>query len=125
MSGITFDNQVISITGVDRLAFDRAFEFFGLDHVVGYEITSTHGLILYWAPANSMTPLPFKMTPAGIRTFCWEWLNCAGAEMLGSQPDHDGSNKLGWRIYNEEWTHVNGRRQALCAVQPIWAMYGK
>lgn len=43
----------------------------------------------------------------------------------GTQPDHDGDNDKGWRIYNEAWGHVAGLWQAFAAIEPVWLMYGK
>lgn len=41
------------------------------------------------------------------------------------QPDHDGSNSRGWRIYNETWGHVEGSFYGCFAVEPRWQMHGK
>lgn len=43
----------------------------------------------------------------------------------GRQPDHDGDNEKGWRLYNETWGMVGGDHSAFAAVEPAWAMYGK
>jgi hypothetical protein len=54
-----------------------------------------------------------------------DWLTLKGGANYGEQPDHDGDNGKGWRVFNESWGHVFGMYQAICAVQPAWAMYGK
>src|SRR5690349_24893058 len=36
----------------------------------------------------------------------------------GPQPDHDGDNSKGWRIYNEAWGHVDNLWGAIVAIQP-------
>lgn len=41
------------------------------------------------------------------------------------QPDHDGSNGHGYRVFVEGWGHVHDNHYAIVAVQPTWAMYGK
>ena len=81
-------------------------------------------LIFYWADPN----LPhFVWLPAGsdaqlIAALARNWLNKAD---YGPQPDHDGDNGKGFRIYVEDWGHVGGRWEAFLAVAPVWAMYGK
>jgi hypothetical protein len=44
----------------------------------------------------------------------------------GEEPDHDGSNGKGWRVYCDQWGHVGEYRdRAFVAIEPRWAMYGK
>lgn len=43
----------------------------------------------------------------------------------GQEPGIDGSCKKGWRAFTESWGHVLGSSQAIIAVQPAWALYGK
>lgn len=44
----------------------------------------------------------------------------------GEQPDHDGSNGKGWRVFTDStWGHVFGMYQGICGIAPEWAMYGK
>ena len=43
----------------------------------------------------------------------------------GSEPDHDGSNGKSYRIYCEDWGHVDHNHYAFAAIEPRWAMYGK
>ena len=91
----------------------------------GYKILKDKGLVFYWAepyPIESYNKFPFKPSLEYILEFINLWLK---EQNYGSQPDHDGDNDKGWRIYNESWGHVNSEWQAFFAVQPVWAMYGK
>jgi len=66
--------------------------------------------------------LPFKMDADGAADFARRWLEEAD---YGREPDHDGDNGKGWRLYNEAWGHIDEDRYAVIAVAPAWAMYGK
>lgn len=68
-------------------------------------------------------PFPFEMDPAGCAEFAWRWLE--GTADYGREPDHDGDNERGWRVYNESWGHVEDLHAAIIAIAPAWAMYGK
>ena len=87
-----------------------------------YSADPDYGLILYWADSSRAEKLPGPMDAAQLVDFAWEWLQ---KQDFGKQPDHDGSNSKGWRIFNEAWGHVKGEWAAFCAIQPIWAMHGK
>lgn len=82
-------------------------------------------LVFYWSltqECEEIVALPFKLDAAGAADFAKRWL---AEEDYGSEPDHDGSNGKGWRLYNESWGHVDGHWAAFVAVAPTWAMYGK
>lgn len=88
-----------------------------------------HRLVFYDNRYSSEKPeggdqvaLPFTLDAEGAADFARRWL--AEAD-YGSQPDHDGDNGRGWRVYNEGWGHVDGHRSAIVAITPVWAMYGK
>lgn len=52
----------------------------------------------------------------------WYWLESAEYEQ---EPDHDGSNIKGWRLFNEAWGQVFDDPYALVAITPEWALAGK
>lgn len=89
------------------------------------------GLVFFWTKSSigselagaKIIDLPFPLKGDAIGNYAWEWLTSAAE--YGPEPDHDGSNGRGWRVYNEDWGHVAGRWDAFFAVQPVWAMYGK
>jgi len=66
--------------------------------------------------------LPFKLDYIAAADWAERWL---AEQDYGPEPDHDGSNSKGWRVYNEDWGHVDGCGYSFCAVQPDWAMHGK
>jgi hypothetical protein len=81
-------------------------------------------IVFFWAEsvAKGAAPFPFKMDAEGCADFAWRWLSEVD---FGSEPDHDGDNGKGWRVYNEGWGHVDGEWAGIIAVAPEWAMYGK
>lgn len=92
-----------------------------------YTLDPEYGMVLFWTePTQSLKhnaqKLPYKMDPIAAIDFVWNWLKTADYEQ---QPDHDGDNGKGWRIFNEAWGHVKSEWAAICAIQPVWAMYGK
>lgn len=92
-----------------------------------YAIDPKFGMVLFWTEPtqgfkHSALKLPYRMDIPAAIDFVWNWLKTAD---YGGQPDHDGDNGKGWRIYNESWGHVNSEWAAICAIQPEWAMYGK
>ncbi len=66
--------------------------------------------------------LPFRLDAKGAADFARRWL--AEAD-YGKEPDHDGDNGKGWRLYCEGCGHIDSEHGAIIAVTPAWAMYGK
>jgi hypothetical protein len=87
-------------------------------------------LILYWHEPERMgpewpaihpflAPLDYKAAEAVVRS----WLKTADH---GPEPDHDGSNSKGWRIFNDAgWNQVGGCNYGICGIEPAWLMHGK
>lgn len=92
------------------------------------EVRGKPVLIFRWAKRQHNDPLgyidlPFKLDVAGAADFAWRWL---AEQDYGRQPDHDGDNDKGWRLFTTGiWGHVAGDHYAVCAIAPVWAMYGK
>jgi hypothetical protein len=80
-------------------------------------------LVLLWHAEGGAAPLPYPLQIDKAVDFVKGWLD-AGVDW-GREPDHDGDNGHGWRVFTEGWGHVAGLHYAVCAVQPAWAMYGK
>jgi len=104
------------------LALEIAFTNCPGSKAIGYRVIENKGLVLYWTEADNVTPFLSKMTFAEVEPIIQGWLK---EQDYGEQPDHDGSNGKGWRVYNEAWGHVNNEWEAFVAIEPAWAMYGK
>jgi hypothetical protein len=79
-------------------------------------------LILLWHDERNATSLPYPLDAESATKFIKGWLERVER---GEQPDHDGDNGHGWRVFTEQWGHVAGHHYSILAVQPEWAMYGK
>lgn len=79
-------------------------------------------LILFWTNSPKSQKFLAPMDSETIVSTVRAWL---ALQQYGSQPDHDGDNGKGWRVYNEDWGHVAGMWEAFVAIEPEWIMYGK
>ncbi len=118
------DNMRVDVTSVGQEAFTAALSLFDHEKTIAYRVEGMK-IVLYWVmPENGHTvsKLPYAMTKEQIAEFTYGWLQSVE---YPEQPDHDGSNSKGWRIYNEDWGHVDDRWEAYAAIKPVWAMHGK
>lgn len=116
------DNFQVDVTSLGKEKLVTVFSLFN-HSAIGYRVDNDKGLILYCYESKKMIPLPFKMNMCQAAGFAFGWLE--GAAVYGQEPDHDGDNKHGWRVYCEDWGHVGHEHEAFVAIQPVWAMYGK
>lgn len=82
----------------------------------------TPTLILLWAKGNNTQPLPYTLDLNGTIHFIDGWLNTVE---YGPQPDHDGDNSKGFRVFADFWGQVANQTYGFIGVQPVWAMHGK
>lgn len=114
----------ILLRDVMRIVFTRH------SHATHYMLWPGKGLVFFWTEPRAAEQVgapepigfPFKMDADGAAEFARRWL--ADTE-YPKQPDHDGDNSKGWRVYNEAWGHIGNYWSAIIAVQPTWAMHGK
>lgn len=81
-------------------------------------------LVFFWYASSvaDYVQLPFKLDVYGARDFAMRWL---AEQDYGHEPDHDGHNRKGWRVYNEAWGRVDEDSGSCVAISPNWAWYGK
>ncbi len=119
------DNFKFDMISKGSADFKTALKLFNYKTVVGYRVHEEKGLMLYHAKVDAskdMILLPYEMTIEQASDFAYGWVVNMKIE---DEPDHDGSNGKGWRVYNESWGKVNGEWQCFVAIQAVWAMYGK
>lgn len=140
------DNFKLDVVSAGREQFERAISI-----AMGHHGSATHyavidhkadvnewvggsgnrkTLVLFWTndAGSPLKPVPFpcKMRGPALVEFLWHWLETIWEESPpGDEPDHDGSNSHGWRVFNEAWGHVASSHYAFLGVQPVWAMHGK
>lgn len=117
------DNYKFDVTGAPLAkALDLAAATQG-HKVKGWRVDKEGArLVLYWAESPKAQTLPAPLDGDAIVTFVKAWLD---AVSYGAQPDHDGDNSKGARVYNEAWGHIDREWQAFVAIEPVWLMHGK
>lgn len=122
-------NFKILITSDDKSHFDAAikmaFDNASGGKAVAYRISDIHGLILYSRNSSKSTPLPFPMTYEASKDFAWQWLKQANCCDYDKPINHDGDDKEGFCIYNEDYRRVDSENEAFIAIKPHYLMYGK
>jgi len=120
------DNFRIEVVSMVKAHFEAAIAMAFDCHQKAshYKIDKNHGFIFYWAEdeADKAIALPYEMDAKQAAAFAWGWLQ---KQEYPPEPDHDGDNEKGFRVYNEEWGHVGHSHYAFVAIQPEWAMQGK
>lgn len=141
------DNFKIDITAEGKTSLHKAIEIVFAHNAPGGKVESYQvvqlqscpytgipeslngktALVLRWTKADQMKPdgpvnLLTKLDVAGAVDLASRWL---AEQDYGRQPDHDGDNGKGWRVFTGNWGHVGNDHYAVCAILPEWAMYGK
>ena len=94
----------------------------GKQKIVGFTVDDNK-FILFEYPHEKMTPFPSPMSVDFVAAMIYEWLKTAE---YSEEPDHDGSNERGWRLYKENWGRINKfGHGSIGAVEPMWIEYGK
>jgi hypothetical protein len=123
------DNFHFDVTCQGNEQFSKCLEMAitlsGHKNVTHYLIDDKRGLGLFWHyqdKHDTLLKLPYPMKIPAIVQFATNWISQVE---YPQQPDHDGDNGRGWRIYNESWGHVWDYHEGVIAIAPVWAMYGK
>jgi hypothetical protein len=132
------DNRVFDVNGCDDesllVALILAFKQQSTKATAkGWIKSPTHGLILLWHTNDAATAFPNPMTADECLPIVKSYLKhvectdelCSGWDADFSKADNDVSTELGWRVYCEDWGHVNGNCYAICAIKPSFMWYGK
>ncbi len=132
---MSWDNVLLNINGVEDAhlldALRLAFAMHAPKGVKGYIKSRKKGLVLLWyAGADKKAqPFPNELTADEVFPIVKSYLQSEEAgqvELLQWEKDinHDGSNGPGWRVYAEDWGHVD-THYAICAVKRVMIWYGK
>ena len=95
-----------------------------------WTFSKNHGLILLWYKEQDVNTFPTPLNAEQCLPFVVAWLNDDEAKTVkltgwDEHADHDGSNGVGWRVYCEDWGHVDNISSAICAIKPVVLWYGK
>lgn len=137
------DNRVFNVNGKGRAMLAAVLQLVlwhqngcygdGVGHkAVGYRIHPTKGLVLVWTIRPEKGDLKF-IAPLGheaLAEMIMEWLKSDEAKAIplagwDADCDHDGDNSPGWRVYCEDWGHIDHEWGAICAVTPAFMWHGK
>ncbi len=142
------DNRVFNINGRTKEQLQLAVRLLLLDEygqeqkVSGWYYTKEKGMVLTWYVGDKYKATPFtdRMgNPNDIKydelvELLFNWLDTESAKNVicegdDENADHDGSNELGWRLYTEDWGHINEGHSidhySIAAFKPAWLWYGK
>lgn len=126
------DNFHIDITSRIKSHFDEILQI-AFDQSPGrkathYKITKKHGFILYWhEDGKDSIAFPYEMEYKDVVPFVWGWLQKVEYGDYENPIDDGGDvdNVKGFRIFNEDWGHVDNSSYAFIAIRPAWAWIGK
>ena len=130
------DNRIFNVNGSGeemlRATLRLAFMQEGSStRCKGWRLTK-NGLVLTWYVDNDTAPFPVSngMTADEVLPMVLSWLAGDDAkdvlmEGWDANASHDGENSLGWRVFCEDWGHVGGCTNAICAVKPAFMWHGK
>lgn len=144
------DNRVFDINGrtkeqlilaVNCLLFN---EFNKKETIKGWYFSKKRGFVLcLWKSSNknykeftNRLGEPEKIGAEELVDILWKWLNSEEAKTVeldrwDMDLEHDGSNGIGWRLYTNEWGHVNEEtnhtidHSTIGAFKRIHLWYGK
>ena len=118
------DNFRVDIVSEGEKQLAKALSLFR-GGAIGYRVENKKKpptLLLYCYESPNCIRFPTELSLDKCIPMILEWLKDVP---YGTEPDHDGDNGKGWRIFNEDWGHVFGEHEVFVGIQPKWAMYGK
>jgi hypothetical protein len=128
-----FDNPIFDINGrsPEKLTLALNLAFSGRT-VEAYKFIPAKGLVLYSYLSSSnkdASRFPAPLNALEVASIVIKWLVSDEAKQVkcvgwDADADHDGDNELGWRIYTEDWGHIEGEWNAI-AIKPAYIWYGK
>lgn len=133
---MNMDNKVFNINGKSRdhlvAAMKLAFSQNGDNtKAVAWSFRPKHGLVFHWVSNSRNIQLPSPITAESAAHMAFAWLDTNEAKSVPldgffeDDEDMDGSTEPGWRLYKENWGHVDSDYTAIVAIHPAFLWYGK
>lgn len=117
-----------------RLAFKNQYDNFK-DHTAGsWKITQEKGLILCRGnhQKGGVNLFPTPLTADQVFPIVKQYLEDSNTWDNGKFIDHwdkpinfDGSLSKGWRVYCDDWGHIDGDCDVIIAIRPAYMWHGK
>jgi hypothetical protein len=144
------DNKIFNVNGRTKEQLTLAVKLLLLDEynknkkVSGWYFNQKKGFVLTWSVHDGYKAMPFT-NRMGVPTpiedtelvdILWEWLHSDEAKTVTSNKwegrvnDDDVSEEMGWRLYTEDWGHVNETgstidHYSIAAFKMVYCWYGK
>jgi hypothetical protein len=128
------DNAIFNVNGRSNNRLRDAIKLAAPDRckLKGFRKHESKGLIFYWTdskrPGYSAFPAPLTaedVFPMVVQYLASKEVRIAKHEGWDANADHDGDNVAGWRVYVEDWGHVDDEYEAAFAVKFAWIWLGK
>lgn len=131
-----FDNRLFNVNGRGEDMLALTLRIAALQHGIvakpyaGWKVHPKKGLILYWHAEDKVNAFLTGLNADEVSKDVNAWLQIVKPEQFEALQwedncDHDGSNSVGWRVYCEDWGHVDGDSYAIVAVKPVYLWHGK
>jgi hypothetical protein len=149
IKSLNMDNKIFNVNGKTKEQLSIAVKLLLLNEygqtqkVTGWYYSKEKGLVLTWLIKDGYKATPFtdrmgKQTEIDdneLIDILWRWLDTEEAKNVecggwDADSDHDGDNELGWRLYVDEWGHVQETAHSIdhysiAAFKPAYLWYGK
>lgn len=129
----TSDNAIFNVNGQSESRLKDTLNLaLNGKTVVAYKFIQAKGLVLYShvsSSNNGAIKFPTPLNANEVYGIVNKWLQSEEAKSVpcldwDADADHDGNNELGWRVYTENWGHIEGEWDAV-AIKPAYMWYGK
>jgi hypothetical protein len=110
-----------NLEGILKIAFSRNSKATGWFAQDGRLILSWHNETAYNKP-NKWNAFMTPLDADGVTPMVIAWLK---EQDFGNEPDTDGHNGKGFRVYNESWGYIDSDPYAFVAIEPQWITYDK
>lgn len=126
------DNAIFNVNGLGLEKLRNTIRLaIGNETMMGYRVSEKKGLIFIdtiFSSDNISIKFPVPLPADLLAEMAFEWLKSPAAQKVtcegwDADADHDGDNEMGWRVYTEDWGHVDGENAI--AVKPAYMWYGK
>lgn len=128
------DNRIFNVNGKSKedllQTIILALATSGSKDIKGWSVNPKKGLVLF-SYGEKENKFPVPVAPSSIIDMVWDWLKTDEAKKIphenawDSDHQHDGDNGIGWRVFVEDWGHVDGKWGVVACIKPAFMWYGK
>lgn len=125
-------NQIFNVNGSGKETLITAIALAmqtGGHAVRAWRFDPAKGLVLSFNPETG-TAFPFALDASLVAELAWGFLTSEQAAKVRCEGwdapfTGDGSDRLGWRVYTEDWGQIDREFSAFLAIKPAHLWYGK